>query len=369
MPDLTIAPNQNVLTINTNTTTLTLTTDAIVVAGGSGDATTLDGQTSSYYLDRSNHTGTQPQSTVTNLITDLQALNTNKLDVSDYNDRFLGLYASYFDLVAAHPTSFAGYYAQVDFGLGSDVIEYAWDVSDGQWSAVGVSAIANTDELPEGSSNLYHTTIRVRNTVISGVSASNTSAVSTADTVEQAIGKAQGQIDAINAKDGRQLLLANTVTNKSVRSSAGIGSYTVALMGMFSTNHTFAANSLSVGDTFIVEATMLYIGITGQTGSIELRPMINNTGIDAIYFSAGVSGINTGRTYNMRLHMSVISPTQLLLDGYTMSSAGATIYTMTTVAPIVLSTAFDFNIACRFTNAPPASNDLLVKQARLYKII
>jgi hypothetical protein len=42
-------------------------------AGSALDADLLDGQNGTFYLDRTNHTGTQAQSTVTNLVTDLAA--------------------------------------------------------------------------------------------------------------------------------------------------------------------------------------------------------------------------------------------------------------------------------------------------------
>ena len=208
-----------------------LNTAAIVIASD-GDADTLQGEDGAYYLSRANHTGTQAISTVTGLQsalddklesvawgditgtlsnqTDLQAaldtltdtdidlqdaLNL-KLNIADYNDRFLGLFSSVFDLVAAHPTASAGDYAQVDFGIGMDVIVYAWDVSDAQWSAVGSSAIANTDALPEGSSNLYHTSQRVRDTSLTGLSTASAAPITAADTVLVAAGKLQAQINA-----------------------------------------------------------------------------------------------------------------------------------------------------------------------------
>lgn len=178
------------LFIQIDETVLNLNTSQITVV--SGDADTLNGEDGSYYLDRSNHTGTQAISTIDNLQDELDL----KLDAADYNDRFLGLYASFFDLVAAYPTASAGDYAQVDLGIGSDVIIYAWDVSDNQWAAVGSSAIANTDALPEGSSNLYFTTQRTRDATLTGFSPTNSAIIST-DNVVQAFGKAQGQINAI----------------------------------------------------------------------------------------------------------------------------------------------------------------------------
>ena len=126
----------------------------------------------------------------------LQAQVNLKLDAADYNDRFLGLFSSVFDLEAAHPTASAGDYAQVDFGIGTDVIVYAWDVSDQYWSAVGSSAIANTDALPEGSSNLYLTGQRVRDTPLTGLSTATATPITAADTVLVAAGKLQAQVSA-----------------------------------------------------------------------------------------------------------------------------------------------------------------------------
>lgn len=189
---------------------ITLNTTAIVLLGGGGssggDADTLQGENGAYYLSRANHTGTQEISTVDGLQTaldtltdtdeDLQAQVNLKLDSADYNDRFLGLYASFFDLEAAHPTANAGDYAQVDLGIGSDVIVYAWDVSDEYWAAVGSSPIANTDALPEGSSNLYFTAQRVRDTPLTGLSTASATPITAADSVLSAAGKLQAQISA-----------------------------------------------------------------------------------------------------------------------------------------------------------------------------
>lgn len=117
-----------------------------------------------------------------------------KADKTEINNYFKGLFSTFFDLTVAHPTASAGDYAQVDFGLGEDVIIYAWDVSDQYWSAVGVVSIANTDALPEGSVNLYFTETRVRGVTISTLSIVN-SAITSLDTIVSAFGKLQGQIN------------------------------------------------------------------------------------------------------------------------------------------------------------------------------
>src|SRR5690606_4807636 len=132
---------------------------------GGGDASTLNGQDGAYYLDRSNHTGEQAQSTVTGLVAKLAELDQTdidqqaqidlKLDAADYNDRYKGLFTSYYELELAYPTANAGDKAQVDWGLGTDVVEYAWDTSDQYWAAIGIASVSSTDQLPEGTSNLY----------------------------------------------------------------------------------------------------------------------------------------------------------------------------------------------------------------------
>ena len=187
-----VSVNKNVLNVTIGETSLKLLTSAVVNIGG-GDADTLNGADGAYYLDRDNHTGTQAISTIDGLQNALDL----KLDAADYNDRFLGLYASLFDLQAAHPTASAGDYAQVDLGIGTDVIVYAWDVNDAKWAAVGSSAIANTDALPEGSSSLYHTSQRVRDTALSGLSLLSSLAITAADSVLSAFGKLQAQISAL----------------------------------------------------------------------------------------------------------------------------------------------------------------------------
>ena len=220
---ITINPNAaDVITINiSDADQIQLNTTAIVLVGGDsggGNADTLNNQSGAYYLSRANHTNTQAISTVSGLQTaldsklesvawgdidgnltaqtDLQDALNLKLDAADYNDRFLGLFLSVFDLEAAHPTASAGDYAQVDLGIGSDVIIYAWDVSDAKWAAVGGSAIANTDALPEGSSNLYFTSQRVRDTPLTGLSTATAAPITAADSVLSAAGKLQAQISA-----------------------------------------------------------------------------------------------------------------------------------------------------------------------------
>lgn len=108
---------------------------------------------------------------------------------------FKGVYATYAALVAAHPTSSAGDYAQVNEVGAVDVVNYNWDAEDNIWVIGGSFAIGNTDSLAEGSTNLYFTTARVLATVLSGLSLATGGAIVSTDTVLQAFGKIQKQIN------------------------------------------------------------------------------------------------------------------------------------------------------------------------------
>ncbi|WP_113639261.1 hypothetical protein [Nubsella zeaxanthinifaciens] len=93
-------------------------------------------------------------------IADVLAL---KLNIADYNQHFRGKYASLAALQSAvfNPALQAGDYAQVDAGTGSNVKNYNWDVDDNTWvEGSPGSGANNTDQLTEGTSNLYFTSTR-----------------------------------------------------------------------------------------------------------------------------------------------------------------------------------------------------------------
>jgi hypothetical protein len=86
----------------------------------------------------------------------------SKLDKTDYNDRFKGVYLTLASLKSTYPTGIAGDYAQVNESGAEEVLNYNWDVEKSDWVANAVAGFSanNTDELPEGSTNLYSTLAR-----------------------------------------------------------------------------------------------------------------------------------------------------------------------------------------------------------------
>lgn len=269
----------------------------------STNALTLQGQNGAYYLGRGHHTGTQAISTVTGL----QAALNLKLDAADYNDRFLGLYASVFDLETAHPTAAAGDYAQVDWGIGTDVIVYVYDVSDAQWIPVGSSSIANTDALPEGSSNLYHTTQRVRDTPLTGLSTATATAITAADSVLSAAGKLQSQASAN----------ATAIAGKLSTADAPAAVRGTALTGL----STATAAPITAADTVLTAAGKLQAQISAAGGGgVAARRM-------PVGFWQTASGVATAGNMNLSAntiaHTYFYLPAQITISDVSINAAAA----------------------------------------------
>jgi len=124
----------------------------------------------------------------------------SKLDASVYNEHFKGKYPTLVALQAAYPTAAVGDYGQVDIGAGHDVVNYNWDAEDGWVIGSSGSGATNTDMLPEGSSNFYHTDYRVQHTVLSDfVDPGTTGSVDNTLTVVEAIQNLWGNyVDSLN---------------------------------------------------------------------------------------------------------------------------------------------------------------------------
>ncbi|MDA0697815.1 MAG: hypothetical protein O2793_15620 [Proteobacteria bacterium] len=129
----------------------------------------------------------------------LEMLDNQKLDKIDYVQHFRGLFSSYAALTAALPIALDGDYAHIDSGSGFDRMSAIFDSDDGKWIVNAVNVGSNTDEVPEGSSNLYFTSERVRQTTLMGLDLSDSNAVVTTDAILVAIGKLQSQINEIGS--------------------------------------------------------------------------------------------------------------------------------------------------------------------------
>ena len=92
----------------------------------------------------------------------IQAELDTKLNTADYNEHFKGVYLTESALNTARPTANVGDYAQVNVVGSTDILNYNWDAEENIWvkNATQSTPISNTDELPEGTSNLYFTVVR-----------------------------------------------------------------------------------------------------------------------------------------------------------------------------------------------------------------
>lgn len=115
-----------------------------------------------------------------------------KLDASAYNQHYRGKFISKvaLDTNVFTPALISGDYAQVDEGVGEDVVNYNWDADDSVWIVGGSgSGATDTDGLPEGSTNLYYTNARTIGALLTGyVKAGTARALTATDSILTAIG-------------------------------------------------------------------------------------------------------------------------------------------------------------------------------------
>lgn len=144
-------------------------------------------------------------------------LSSNKLDAVDYVQHFRGLFSSYTALSDALPTALDGDYAHIDSGTGFDRMVVVWDSSDNAWVINEVGVASNTDEISEGSSNLYFTGERVRQTPLTGMVEQTATPILSTDQLLAALAKLQAQIDNPPpiVENGFNWVAETTVGNKT----------------------------------------------------------------------------------------------------------------------------------------------------------
>ena len=182
----------------------------------------------------------------------------SKLDASSYNEHYKGKFASLGALQTAHPTANIGDYAQVDEGAGYDVVNFSWDSEDGWIIGSSGSGATSTDELPEGSTNLYFSAARVRDVLLTGLSTATNRAILATDKVLEALGILQAQInDRITAT--QTVTLSNKRITERVVSIASSATPTI---------------DVDVTDVFEITALATNITSFSFTGTPENKQII-----------------------------------------------------------------------------------------------
>ena len=177
-----------------NATTLDLSDKVLGVVGGLAKNMTLTRLKPPYKCRLVDNLTTNSSTTSALSAAQGKALMDSKLDSSAYNNYYKGTYTTLGNLQSAHATSTVGSYALVDGGSGQSAVIYVWDAQDG-WVQGGASgSLANTDALAEGSTNLYFTDSRVRNTLLTGINLATNAAISATDSVLSAFGKLQNRL-------------------------------------------------------------------------------------------------------------------------------------------------------------------------------
>jgi hypothetical protein len=186
-------------------------------------------------------------------------------------------------------------YLRTDGGTGTTLYSKESGTGSVGWVSIWSSAIANTDALPEGSTNLYHTSQRVRDATLSGFSATNSSIIST-DSVLQAFGKAQGQINALAAATPVYIF---TQSNKTIRS---VGTALNSTLSAFGSNLSFASGFLQLNDILEFEFWIKTAGST--TGTVQMRLSVNGNAQD-VFWSLPLTADTTVRLSKVRLSFIV----------------------------------------------------------------
>ena len=209
----------------------------------------------------------------------------NKLDASAYVQHYRGKYASLVALETAIPTGLDGDYAIVDSGGGNDAVYHIWDAQDG-WVSGGTTTASTTDTVTEGSTNLYFTDARVRNTILTDLSLATNAAISATDNVLSALGKLQKQIsDLIPVSKTENFVIAcsdrataiTTGTNKMSFRNVGARKLT-SVRASLDTAGTGTATTIDINvNGTSIFSTVLSIDATEETSVTAQTPFVFKT--------------------------------------------------------------------------------------------
>lgn len=314
------------------------------------------------YLDRSNHTGTQAQSTITDLTTDLAAkellankatdfsvLNNTKYPttnaVANYVQTLVAgeTYQGQWDAINNDPPLVSGVGTEGDVWQVSVADEVDpnnnteldgikdWKVNDevvfsgGAWvkRAVAIPSLT-TDDVTEAT-NQYFTESRVRSTPMGELSLANSTAVVSTDTLIVAIGKLQAQIDAMQSR-----LLPSGGTTGQVLAKASGTNYATTWSNSNLTL-SYPVHNIGAGTKTLDCSSYNYWNISGNgtcniinlpTGNVVFTGYIRFTGGTSLSFTApgksfswagGVTPTLNSSQYNLIMFTNVLGGSRVNL--------------------------------------------------------
>ncbi len=263
---------------------------------------------------------------------------------------FRGVFASFAALLAGVTSPQPGDFADVDAGAGSDVVRYIWDATDSEWqTGAGGGGPASTDSLPEGATNLYHTTARVLAAALTGLSVLTGGAVVSTDSVLAAFGKLQRQInDLTTALGGKQATLVSGTNIKTINGESLVGPGNVTVSGGASLPVVQALSSsrtLALADAktfnFNSSASAYTATIPAQAAvawdaDTEIHFLRSGSGAITITAAAGVS-INgvIGASVTLTVQHGAVTLKRLGLDDWWLGGLTSVVYGRDNVLGVV----------------------------------
>ena len=204
----------------------------------------------------------------------------NKLDTSAYVQHYRGKYASLIALQTANPTGNDGDYAVIDAGIASDATFYIWDAQDG-WVSGGNVSGTTTDDIIEGSINLYYSDTRVRAALLTDLSLVSGTVISSSDSVLSSLGKLQKQITDTNT------LLTNYLTTADASNTyATIANQRYTFVSDSGSTYTVPASAVTENGRTIIELSnnsLTSITINTATGTDKVAGDSVNISITGTY--------------------------------------------------------------------------------------
>ncbi len=229
--------------------------------------------------DRATHTGSQAISTVTGLQTALDnKINTSERGVSGgiaTLDQFARIPASqlpsYVDDVLEYATTAqfpatgesGKIYIAVNQGTAANPTrQYRWTGS--VYAEINPSP-GTTDVLAEGSTNLYFSEHRVRNTVLTGLSLAVSTAVTAADSVLSALGKLQARLNLLGTAANANVQTSATATTTGALMA--VGAFGLGAASFPSSTYVTDADALTATGDYMVGATWIGSPSPGTNGA------------------------------------------------------------------------------------------------------
>lgn len=250
----------------------------------------------------------------------VDALIDNKLDKIDYVQHFRGLFSSYSALKSALTQALDGDYAHIDTGVGFGRLCAIWDRDDQEWRIIEANVTLNTDEMPEGSHNLYFQSKRVLQTSLTGLPNQNATDILETDSILTALAKLQAQIKlekkGFNWVDIRTLegvVFHDSIDKTKCEVYLAVKDGTVWIHGAFQINKAINANTaiFTINNPLyqIKGAAPLYIGTAIGRLFAHVYTYSNGSmsNIDLLIFNTPL----IVRTTNIGIGSSVISTVAL----------------------------------------------------------